>query len=703
MFSLRPFGIVAGLALAFALAPSAAAQSPAVQVRDVDVAGTRGLPESTVRAVIHTREARCRSPFLVLACATGVRGTRDRAPLDTIEVRQDVERIDSLYHAWGYIDARASSDIRLAGGGVAVRFTVSEGEPVRVRSVTVRGLDSIAPRITLPTLPLHAGTPYAIPLLEQSQRLLANAAAERGYAFATVESSATQDPAARTADVVLELVPGPVAVFGETQVSAGAPIRERDVRRRLAYARGERFDPGKLRRTSERLYGLPIVEEARIEPLPSAQPGDTSVNLRIAATPTRAGAFQVEGIVSSSTCIGGQAYVSRRYLAGAPRVVTLTAGATNLLNSQLRGFPCTGGAGGEFAEPGWFVSGQWREPVGADSWLLLDGAIRRESSPRAFVLRGVNGRAAISLHVASGMDVLAGIAPERSDNQGAAAFFCGVYGACTGAPLQTLAEATTLIPVEAALTWQNPAVRQPLGGLPPGANAPRWVRGLRLTVSAASRAVLSDRDYVQGIVQGNVARRLGARAELAARLRAGLLGGDTETLPPHLRLYGGGPLSVRGVPANLLGPRLLIADSASLPAGCVAAAGACEGIRVSRADVGVRSTGGTALVETGVEARAWAARWLMLAAFVDVGGVRASPPAGALVGVAGSETVVTPGVGVQVGTPFGPVRVDAAYNPSPARQYPLLLRARRRGVHQSGQRRLRPVRQRIPQPHPAPA
>ncbi|HEU4557688.1 MAG TPA: POTRA domain-containing protein [Longimicrobium sp.] len=674
MMSSRPFGIVAGLALALSLAPRAAAQSPAAQVRDVDVEGVRGLPESVVRAVIHTRETRCRSFFYAPACLLGIGGTRQRAPLDTIEVRQDVERIDSLYRAWGYTDARATSEIRPVRGGVAVRFTVAEGEPVRVRSVAVRGLDAMQPAVDVPTLPLRAGTAYAIPLLEQSQRLLAGAAAERGHAFASVEASATQDPATRTADVVLEVLPGPVAVFGTTQVAPQPPVREADVRQRLAYQPGERFDPGKLRRTNERLYALPVVQEARIDPVPTTQPGDSSVNLRIAVTPTRVGAFQLEGVVSSSSCIGGQGYVSSRYFLGAPRVVTFSAGATNLLNAQLRGFPCTGGAGGDFSQPGWFVSGQWREPVDADTWVLLDASVRRESSPRAYVLSGVNGRAAVTRGVAEGLDVFLGVAPERSDNQAAAAFFCGVYGACSGAPLAALTGATTLLPLQGSLTWQRPAVRPQLGAAPPGADAPRWLQGVRLTVSAASRSLVSDRDYAQGVVQANVARRLGARGELAARIRAGILGGNTETLPPHLRLYGGGPLGVRGVAANLLGPKLLIADSASLPAGCTPATGACEGIVVDRDDVGVRSTGGTAVFEGGVEARVWPANWLMLAAFVDAGSLRASPPQGAPADVARSESVVTPGIGVQLGTPFGPVRIDAAYNTSPARRYPLLLR-----------------------------
>ncbi|MFL5543062.1 MAG: autotransporter assembly complex protein TamA, partial [Longimicrobiaceae bacterium] len=619
------------LGAVLAAAPLAA---QAVQVRGVDVRGAHALGERAVREVIHTPEARCRSVFLEPACALGV-AARTKAPLDTIQVRQDAERIDSLYAAWGYLESRTTPRITPVRGGVEVTFAITEGEPVRVRSVTVQGLDSIQPPITQPRLVLRPGDPYAIPLLQASERRLANAAAERGHAFAAVEASGNVDRAAHLADVVLTVVPGPVAVFGATQVSPEPPVTERDVRARLAYRPGERFSPARLRRTQERLTSLPIVQEARIEPLP-ATGGDSAVNLRIAVTPTRVGAFQLEGIASSSTCLGAQGYASTRYAFGAPRVVTVSAGGSNLLSSQLRGFPCTGGAGGEFSQPDWFVSGEWREPVGADSWLLLSAAVRRESSPRAYARRGVDGRLALARHVASGVDVIAGVAPERGNGQADESFFCGVYGACAGPPLDRLTAPTTIVPAELTLSWQPPGARRavlgPVEGPAWDAAAPLWSYGARLSLAAASDAVASDVGYARAVLQANVARRLGARAELAARVRAGVLGGDRESLPPHLRLYGGGPLGVRGVPANLLGPKLLIADSASLPAGCTIAAGACEGVRVDRDDVGVRATGGTALVEAGVEARAWLARWLMLAAFVDAGGVRASPPSGAPAG-----------------------------------------------------------------------
>ncbi|HEX2202413.1 MAG TPA: BamA/TamA family outer membrane protein, partial [Longimicrobium sp.] len=153
----------------------------------------------------------------------------------------------------------------------------------------------------------------------------------------------------------------------------------------------------------------------------------------------------------------------------------------------------------------------------------------------------------------------------------------------------------------------------------------------------------------------------------------GALAGGGEALPPQLRLFGGGPLGVRGVAPNLLGPRfLLLRDTTGDGLGCAVAAGACEGVAVDRDLVRVRALGGEALLETSLEARLWISRRIQLAAFVDAGAVWSGDDGGALPGAARSESLVTPGVGALVLSPFGPVRLDVAYDPSPARRLPLL-------------------------------
>ncbi|HEU0052379.1 MAG TPA: BamA/TamA family outer membrane protein, partial [Longimicrobium sp.] len=142
-----------------------------------------------------------------------------------------------------------------------------------------------------------------------------------------------------------------------------------------------------------------------------------------------------------------------------------------------------------------------------------------------------------------------------------------------------------------------------------------------------------------------------------------------------VRLFGGGPGGVRGAPTNLLGPRILVVrDDETEALGCEVAAGACEGVAIDPDAVFVRSPGGEALVEGGVEARLWVTSGILLAAFVDAGALWTGAGDDAIPGVARSESLVTPGVGIGVNTPAGPIRVDVAYDPSGARRYPLLAR-----------------------------
>jgi outer membrane protein assembly factor BamA len=148
-----------------------------------------------------------------------------------------------------------------------------------------------------------------------------------------------------------------------------------------------------------------------------------------------------------------------------------------------------------------------------------------------------------------------------------------------------------------------------------------------------------------------------------------VLAGGGAPLPPQLRLFGGGPRGVRGVGVNLLGPRILLArDSAAVACDDVAS---CAPLDPD--DVYVRGAGGDLLAEASVEARLWATRGVQLAAFVDAGAVRTRGEPGSPL-AARTEAVVTPGVGGLALTPAGPIRLDVAYNPSPVRTYPLLVR-----------------------------
>lgn len=657
-------------------APAAARaqDTDSAAVEDVAFSGVRALDEARLRAVIETRESTCSSPLLAPVCALGDADWAERrAFLDVAAVRRDQDAVRQAYAAWGYPAAtvRAAVDT-LPDGDVRVRFDVVEGAPLRVRDVVLRGAEAL-PSLTAAALPIQPGDVYALPRIQAAQRLVARRFGERGHAFVRVDAP-PQPVQGGVADVVLEVTPGPVAVFGPTTVRAERPMESDDVRRRLPYRVGQRFSPALLEHAAERLYDLPIVDSVDIRPA-AVTWSDSVVETVIAVGTRPAGRYDVEGVLGTSRCVGAQGSVSHAHAFGAPRVVTLSASASNLAASELCGRDETGA----FTEPAYTVRASLAEPVGRASWLLLEGAFLRETALGAYARRGWQARAGVRRELARGVAGTVAIAPERGDNVAGAAFFCALYGAC-GTP--DVADAYTIVPVEARLDWSPPGARAALGPPPAGPAwlapaRPRWVPSLTLAVSAAGGPTGSDHDFVRAVLEGSATRLVGARVQVGGRLRLGALAGGDAPLPPQLRLFGGGPGGVRGVPVNLLGPRMLIARDTTFQ---------CDDPQIcavlSPADVYVRAAGGDLLAEASVEARLWATRGVQLAAFVDAGAVRTRGGGGSL--GRRTESIVTPGVGVLALTPAGPIRVDVAYDPSPARRYPVLVRESDGGYRLAG-------------------
>jgi hypothetical protein len=385
----------------------------------------------------------------------------------------------------------------------------------------------------------------------------------------------------------------------------------------------------------------------------------------------------LQGAVSSSRCLQGRIGWSSRHFLGSPRTFSVSGGGANLFAEQLRRFPCTGAGEGEFGEPDYFLRTDLGEPIGPATWLLFSAEASRVSEPRAYIRRGVQARVALSHELAPRWQGVAGFAPERRDNPAAAPLFCGVYGVCDAPGLAELTPMNWHTPLELSVAWGTPPIFGVPGALPA---APLWLQPVPRPWRFSARGILAGAapltgsafTYASAVLEGTAGRSLGQRVEIAGRARGGILLDGAEPVLPQVRLFGGGPLGVRGVAPNLLGPLILtIPREDALELGYLPDGADGETVDVSR--VRLRPTGGDALAEISLEARVVALRWLQLATFVDFGAVRsgAQPLAPAADRV---ESVVTPGVGALVVSPFGPIRVDLAYDPSPARVYPLLTR-----------------------------
>ena len=686
------------VALVFA-GPLAAQQSAPTgpEIQAVRFDGATSLDPDLLAEAIASRPTSCRTLLVAFFCLIGDYDwaeVRQFLP-DTAQVTEDAERLETLYELWGFPDAVVVGEVvPQSDGDVVVAFTIDEGRPIVVRTLEVLGLDSLTPAAELPELlPLRVGEPYALPRLESMMELLQGIAARRGHPYAEVEVGGDVDEPAYAADLTLQLRPGPVAVFGASTVQAESPIMEHAVRDRLAFRTGERFDPQLLQTTTRRLYALPIVERAVLEPV-GVLSGDTTIETRILVEARRTTALEAEGTVSSSECLALATFWRNRYFLGGPRVFALGLSVSNLFASQVDGgFPCGSTGAGEFADLDHSIDAElWQPSVFGDerTTMRIGGFTRRQSSPNAWIERGVGGRIGLSRDLGAGFHGLLDYRFERNELEASGIYFCGNYGVCSDAGIRALSEPTRLAPLDAVVAWRSTDqpfdVRRTDTG--PGTAwdpvpVPDWRWNVQLALTGGGSATGSEYAFTRALLEGGGTRVVGRSAEFAARLRVGGVRGD-DVLPPQVRIFSGGVGTVRGTEQNLLGPRVLVASSEEGIELCNDPAANCLQPPVDPRLVTVRPTGGDRVIEANLEARYWLGSALQLAAFVDYGRL-----SGDLRGVAGAgdatrQSLVTPGVGFRLITDLGPIRVDVGYDPGGPRTLPLLVDDGAGGIRQAG-------------------
>jgi outer membrane protein insertion porin family len=671
---------------------SAQRSERAARVTALSVRGVRHVNRTELLQGLATKASACRSVLLSPFCLVSQSPTfSNRRYLDPVELQRDALRIRLFYWRRGYRHTAVVTKTEPHKGGVRVTFNVTEGKPTIVEKLDVVQSERVLPeRVVNRSLKLRDGQPLDLIALDSSRLLLRNELLDRGYADAEVELDTTR--ISQTLDsgpVTLVMRPGQVTVVRSIEIEGNRKVTDRTVGRLLTFRKGDRFRRSALLGSQRNLYLSGLFSEVEVQTPPS---GDSARDVQLRVTETTLNRLDLTTGFTTADFVQFEARYTRNNFFRSARRLTLRGTVSNLLANQINGsgpfYDVTNGAVGpdrdRFLRPTWSVGADFLQP-----WIFspnnqLGASIfsHRRSVPGVVIERGGGASMDLTRHIAPRFSSTLAYTYESSSIDASDAYFCLTFGACLPETIDVLSGRNPLAPVSLVTQIDR-------------SNAPFYPTSgyrARLDLEYAAKATRSDFQYNRVAATASTYLRVATGAVLAGRVRFGYVNARASTnaalgvpdtsgqsiVHPRKRFYAGGSQSVRGFGENQLGPRVLtvapeaLTDTA-LTDHCTTSqlqARTCnpniDGLKASAFQP--QPLGGTSLAEATIEYRFPIVEKIGGTVFVD----------GAVIGtdrfskLLGATTSITPGFGLRLDTPVGPVRLDLGIRPRLVERLPVV-------------------------------
>ncbi|HUL69172.1 MAG TPA: BamA/TamA family outer membrane protein [Gemmatimonadales bacterium] len=649
--------------LSTVLVAPAVAQDSVRVVKGLKFVGNRSIDTEVLSAAISTTNSNWFArtpPFRWI-------GLGEKREFDELEFKRDVLRLILLYRQSGFMEVKIDTVVTRKPKEVAIQFLITEGEPVRVTTFTITGIDTLPkPREITEDLALRVGAPFNRFLFQTSADTIARRLRNRGYPSVEVLRSFDVDKDARTAAVSLEVVPGKQGIIGPVTVEGSAGLDTSRVRKLLLLESGQLYKEDRLFDSQRKLYSTDLFRFATVT-IDSTrfQPGDTVIPILTRVAEGRR--YKVRSQVGYGTddCFRIGAGFTDRNIFRSGKLFDLSArvskiGVGDPLNFGLENNICSGlkedSIGSSLVN--YNVTALVREPRFLGSPRLVGNFSvfgERRSEVNVYRVEDIGGALNVVRETPLHNVITVGYRLTFGKTVASDATLCAFFNACTPADRNEISQQRRAGVVSGRIAW--PRSNSPLDP----------TRGSLISLlgnlSAKFTGSSEQEQFASLVADAAWYRPLSSEVTLSWRLRAGALvspeipfdSGPVRFTPPEARFYAGGPNDVRGYSPNEMGPVVYIVTRDSLPPA------ALDSVNKGQIPVHFSATGGNTLAVANVELRVPSPIWsrhMRFAFFVDGGllyqrgETKFSP----------TLVRVTPGGGIRVQTPLGPLRLDLAYN-----------------------------------------
>lgn len=645
-----------------------------VEVATLSFSGNAAFPDATLAAgIVTTASSRLRRTL---------RFVGRKHCLDAAALPLDVLRLRTWYRNHGFVDATVDTVVAPNGRRrVDVRFTISEGEPVRVDTLRIEGLDGVPERAQITSgLPVRVGGWFDRYANAAARDTLTRRLRDSGYPDAETFLGYDTRSSAKRATVIFSVSPGVRRRIGRLNITRSgrdgreAEVKESAVRRLAGLEAGDLYRERQLERAKRTLYQTEAFSQVIIAP--GAVYDDSLIAVDVAVQ---------EGFLRAARLGGGWGSLDCFRTTGDLTEYNLFDSATRL---ELRGRVSKIGIGDPLggadklcpqankdiysADLNYYLGATVSQPAVLRSSYVPSLSLysERRSEFNAFLRTTPAGASlALTRQLARRSNAF-GYSLEYGRTEAQPALYCAVFNACEAADRAALQRNQRLAVLSASTAYQR--TDDPVD--------PR--RGFlgRAEVRHASGIVGADASlrFTRLTLDGSAYLPMGTDVVLALRARLGIVLGPTFALgevaqfvPPQERLFAGGPTSVRGFRQNELGPSVYIPsafDTVNADGTQAGTPGAGDTVffRADPDSVGQRAvpTGGNSMIVGNAELRIVSPFFPSLLSwtlFADVGELW-NRDAG-VAGLGFRSMKVTPGVGIRIRTPIGYLRADLAYNP----------------------------------------
>ena len=280
-------------------------EGPVSGVRAINFLGNEEYSDNRLRKEIVTRQSRWWQFF----------SSNDNYDPGRMEYDRDLLR--QFYQNKGYYDFRVESavaELTPDQKDFYITYTIDEGEIYRFGEVSVETeLEKLNTDALRASLSAKSGNLFRGDTIEQSIDGLTYVAGIGGYAFIDVRPEISADMETKTVNVTFHVNEGPRVYINRINIVGNTQTLDRVIRRELRINEGDAFNRVLLDRSRNRVRALGYFKDVEVTELPTADPDQIDVDLKVTEQPTGEMSFSA-GFSSSESFLVDVSVAQRNVL-----------------------------------------------------------------------------------------------------------------------------------------------------------------------------------------------------------------------------------------------------------------------------------------------------------------------------------------------------------------------------------------------------